>query len=116
MPASSFGAVNIRVELDPGDASSPDWERPVYATTRHLPGGNDDVTQVMGLGSAVVTHRLFLDAAEWAALRALLGTEATLTLAGVSQGTCLLEALGAPVRHVDGWVTAAATFRQAAAP
>lgn len=115
MPASDFSGTNIRVEIDTALASSPRFERQGYTTVRHIPGSSEDVIQVMGLGTGVVTHRLLLSAAEWTALSAKLLTTGTLTLAGASQGDCLLEALSAPVRHVDGWVTVQAQFRQTGA-
>lgn len=115
MAASSFGSVNIRVEIEVSSASSPTWERPGYVAVRHLPGSDDDVIQVLGSGGAVVTHRLLVSAAEWTSLQAAQLTENTLTIAGVSQGTCLLESLAAPEQHVDGWVTVQAQFRQVTA-
>lgn len=112
MAASSFGSINIRVELDAATASGPQFERQSYVTTRHIPGSNSDVTQVMGYGTGVITLSLLVDATEWTALQSALLTTATLTIAGVSQGTCLLEGLSQPTRHVDGWVTVAATLRE----
>lgn len=113
MAASTFGSANIRVELGP-DGSSPWWERPSFTATRHIPGSNDDVIQNMGYGHGVVTLRLLVDPTEWTALLALQLTTATLTVGGTSYGDALLEALAAPVREVDGWVTVQATFRKTA--
>jgi len=112
MAASSFGATNIRVEMDAGTGAAPTWERQAYLSTRHVPASDGDVTQVTGLGNSTLSANLFLSSSEWTALQAQLLVQATLTLAGVSQGTCLLEALGTPVRYQTGHVSVGATFRK----
>lgn len=112
MAASSFATVNIRVEIDVATAARPGFERAGYVAVRHVPGSDTDVIQVMGAGLGVVTHRLDLDAAEYAALDALLLTEGALVLAGEAQGTCLLEALSGVERLVGGRVACQATFRK----
>lgn len=110
--ASTFGSTNIRVEIDPATGAAPTWERQSYVTTRHVPGGNTDVTQVTGYGSQTVALRLLLNGTEWSALQGQLQATATLTLAGVSQGSALLESLAQPARLIDGWVNVTATFRK----
>lgn len=115
MAASDFDGVNIRVALDATTGSSPTWEKQAYTTTRHIPGSNLDVIQVMGYGHGTLTASLLVDATEWTALSAKLLDTGILTIAGVSQGDCLLEALSGPVRRVDGWVTVQAQFRRTAA-
>lgn len=115
MAASSFAGTNIRVELDATTASSPTWERQPYITVRHIPASDEDVIQVMGRGQGTRTHRLLLSDAEWVALSDQLGDTGALILAGADQGTCLLEALGEPIRRIDGMVTVQATFRKTAA-
>lgn len=112
MAASTFGAVNIRVEMS-SEGSAPFWDRPTYTTTRHVPGGNSDITQVLGVGTGVLTLSLMLDDAEYAALSGLLLTEAALVIGGVTYGSALLESLASPVRYVSGWYMVAALFREA---
>lgn len=110
--ASTFGSTNLRVELDAATGAAPTWERQSYLTTRHVPASTIDVIQVTGLGSESIALRLLLNDSEWSALKAQLQVQATLTLAGTSQGTCLLESLASPVRLIDGWVNVTATFRK----
>lgn len=112
MAASSFGATNIRIELELTTASSPTWSGQSYVTVRHIPGSDTDVVQVMGRGSQSVSLRLLLDPTEYTALSGQVQTEAELNMAGISQGTCLLEQLDGPERHIDGWVTVSASFRK----
>ncbi len=114
MAASTFGAINIRVEMS-SEGSAPHWDRPTFTTTRHIPGGNTDVTQVMGVGTGTMQLSLLLDDTEYAALTALLLTEAALVIGGVAYGNALLESLGSPVRYVSGWYMVAATFRETGA-
>src|SRR5687768_12792478 len=101
MAASSFGSTNIRVELDAATASSPAFEKQGYTTTRHIPGSDEDVIQVMGAGYGVVALRLLVSDAEWATLTGQLLNSETLTIAGISQGTCLMESLSGPIRHIS---------------
>lgn len=112
MAASTFGSTNIRVELDPATGAAPEWQRQAYLSTRHVPGSDGDVTQVTGMGNSTVTLALWLSSSEWSTLQGQMLEEATLTLAGVSQGTCLLESLDTPVRTAAGYVSVAASFRK----
>lgn len=112
MAVSSFDGTNIRIELDAQTGAGPAWERQSYAATRHIPGGDNDVTQWMGSGSAAVTYRILVNPSEWTDLEPKLGVEGELIVAGTSQGTCLLEAISGVTREVDGWVTLQAAFRK----
>lgn len=114
MAASSFGSTNIRVELDAQAGSTPWWTRPSYVTTRHIPGSDDDVVQVMGAGYGTAPLRLLLSPSEWTAFAAQLLTEDTLTIGGVDYGTCLLQAIDSVQREVDGYMTVQATFQRTA--
>lgn len=115
MAASSFDGVNVRFEIDATTAAGPTWERASYTTTRHIPGSNSDAIQAMGYGHGTLTARVLVDPTEWIALQGKQLVDGELIIAGISQGTCLLEALASPEREVDGWVTVQATFRQTAA-
>jgi len=114
MAASSFGTTNIRVEMDTQTAETPWWVRPSYVTVRHIPGSDDDVVQVMGVGYGTAQLRLLLSGSEWTAFAAQLLTEDTLTIGGVSYGTCLLQAIDSITREVDGYFTVQATFQRTA--
>lgn len=108
---SSFGSAVLHIELDRQDASSPTWERPTFVAVRHLPGSDDDVIQVLGVGGGTVSYRLLLDSSEWSALQAMLLSVDTLTVAGASMGSALLEELAGPVQRIDGYVTVEGRFR-----
>lgn len=112
MPASSFGATPIRIELDPADASSADGDRIARVAVRGVPGGNARVVQVLGVDDRDLAYRLHLTEAEFALLDAQVGTQAVLTAAGDAKGTFLLESLTGVVRHVDGWRSLTAQFRR----
>lgn len=112
MAASSFAGVNIRVEIDLATGARPGFERAGHVAVRHVPGSDTDVIQVMGASPGVVTHRLHLDAAEYAAFDALLLETGPLILAGEAQGQCLLESLAGVERFIGGRVSVQVTFRQ----
>lgn len=113
--ASSFDGTNIRIEVDGNSGAAPAWQRQSYVTTRHIPGGNTDVTQALGYGSKTIALSLWLTDAEWTALEPKLLTTGTLIMAGTSYSNVLLETLGAPQDLVNGYVSVQATFRQTGA-
>lgn len=110
--ASSFGAVNILVLRNDGDGRVPRWSKPRYFAVQPIPNGTDHTTQLLGHGRERVTHKLWLTEAEYAALDALVQTQATLTLAGVSQGTCVLLSLENEVSDYLGDVLVDALFEK----
>ena len=75
-----FGDIPFRVRVTNG---WPEWEGDTILVTRHIPGSNVNITQNMGKGPERVTYELMLaSATDLRALRALVGTENTLTLVG----------------------------------
>lgn len=115
MAASTFDGATMHIELDLPTASSPTWERQSYLAVRHIPGSDDDVIQTLGLGGETVAYQMHLSDSEWSALYAKQLTVGTLVVAGTSMGSALLEALEAPIQHIDGWVTVQVRFRRVGA-
>lgn len=76
--AVAFGAVKLKVQANGG---WPDWVAEPHVVTRHIPGSYLSVSQAMGFGPERVAYELALGStADFAALKALVGTRATLTL------------------------------------
>jgi hypothetical protein len=85
-PYTGFGGVLFGILADDATGSLPEWQSSVVRSTRHVPGSNRAVTQLMGIGPEMVTYRVFCDAREdYRALLALRQTTGTLTV--VANGT-----------------------------
>lgn len=86
MPFTGFGTrpggtwVAFGIERDDASNALPEWNAPLAVVTRHVPGGDRNVTQLLGKGPSTVTYRVWLDAvADYQTLVSLVGTTATLT-------------------------------------
>ena len=74
--ASGFGGVVFGVLNDGDDIRLAGWEQENITNTRHMPGGNRNVTFQMGRGPMTLVLRVELgDRAAHTALQALVGTE-----------------------------------------
>lgn len=80
-PDSRFGAVPFTMIRRRGD-DAPDWTPELLTAEYHIPGSNRVDVQVLGQGRLTLDVTLLLPSqADFAALMALLGTEATLHMA-----------------------------------
>jgi hypothetical protein len=78
-----FGTVNFGILWDIDPFSMPGWQQPSYSVDRHVPGGNVNITQLLGHGPLIQTYRLFFEnATEFAAFLALRQTTDELTVYG----------------------------------
>jgi hypothetical protein len=127
---TGFGDVLFGVLRDEG-GTLPDFVSEPMISTRHVPGSNRTITHILGVGVSRATFIVWLETVDaYRGLRALLSTEATLTLiagttteAGVYEeihGTgyvrladTLLVGMGAPVLYPDGAVEVEVTFQRA---
>ncbi len=126
-----FGAAPFMAYSEGGGEWS-DWASDAAAITRNIPGGDLSVTQFMGLGPERVTYRLALGSGDdFAALKLLIGTRATLTLhdgVATTSGTGVIHAgevyleipnvllvsidPGSVTRRIGGYITCDAEFRR----
>ena len=56
-----FGSVHFGILWPDNSLSMPDWGFESISTTRHVPGSNRNVTQLLGKGPQRVTYRLSFD-------------------------------------------------------
>lgn len=127
-----FGSVPIRIMWPDGSLSMPDFGSESITNTRHVPGSDRNITQMLGKGPKTVTYRLELDTrADFRALEAKVQETDTLVLFAqmtAESGTYVdihgegyleianvtLISLGAtPQIYPDGTVEIDATFQRA---
>lgn len=79
--ASSFGGVIFGIRNDGDDIRLGGWSQENITNTRHVPGGNRNITFQMGRGPMTLTLRVELGSREdHAALQLLVGEEDTLQI------------------------------------
>lgn len=61
IPLTRFGSIGIRILWPDNSLSMPDWSFEAISNTRHIPGSNRNVTQLLGKGPQTLTYRLWLD-------------------------------------------------------
>lgn len=77
--ASGFGAIVFGVLTSGNDVRLDGWQQENATNTRHIPGGNRNITFQMGRGPMMLTLRVELGSrTDYAALQALVGTQAVL--------------------------------------
>lgn len=131
VPLTRFASHAIRILWPEGSLSMPDWSFESISNTRHIPGSNRNVTQLLGKGPQTITYRLWLDSR--ADLESLKGsvqntgtlvlfaamtsaTEATVDIHGelyVEIPDVTLMSLGVPELFPDGTVEVDAVFQRA---
>lgn len=127
-PITGFGDVPFRIEVDLTWGTLPEFTHSAQLVTRHVPGGNVHVTQMLGMSRRRVTYHIWCDTRrDYADLLSRLGETDTLTLVegatsvpgttfaqhgGVylSIPNVLLVALADVSIWIDGEVEAQATF------
>ena len=78
---TGFGGTHFGILWGDDPMTMPGWQQDSHAETRHVPGGNVNITQLLGLGEVRVDYRLFFeDKVEFNAFMALRQTTGTLTL------------------------------------
>ena len=57
-----FGGTNFRIYWDDSNPfGMPGWAQSAQSVTRHVPGGNVNITQLLGLGHLSIAYRLFFE-------------------------------------------------------
>lgn len=78
---TGFGGTHFGILWGNDPMSMPGWQQGSFAETKHVPGSDVNITQLLGLGEAAATYRLFFeDKREFNAFMALRQTTGTLTL------------------------------------
>lgn len=78
---TGFGGVNFGISWGFDDVTMQGWHQESYAETRHVPGGNVNITQLLGHGAASAEFSLFFETkAEFDTFMALRQTQGMLTL------------------------------------
>lgn len=85
-PYTGFGSVLFGIRANDETGDLPEWASQGVLATRHVPGSNRNITQLLGMGPQTVTYRVFCETrGDYRALLALRQTTATLTV--VANGT-----------------------------
>lgn len=78
---TGFGGTHFGILWGDDPMTMPGWQQESHAETKHVPGGNVNITQLLGLGETTITYRLlFEDKSEFNAFLALRQSTGTLTV------------------------------------
>ena len=82
---TGFGDTNFGILWDSFDPyGMPGWAQESFSVTRHIPGGDVNVTQLLGHGALGISYRLFFEnTTEFDTFMALRHTSETLTVYAV---------------------------------
>lgn len=78
---TGFSGTTFGILWTDDQSSMPGWQQEAHSVTRHVPGGDVNVTQLLGHGVLTISYRLLFESkAEFATFMALRQTSGTLTV------------------------------------